>query len=121
MEAKGFFQFEIIINVFVSSFRFILIPMLWVYGHCKYFNFFSAGPGYRFYASETDVYRRQILTDKDGRRTERVKLIHSSFVSFLRNGKSSNIYTNNYHPWLRNHIHMAWYGHSVEVNQMQYI
>ena len=58
MKAKGFFQFEIIINVFVSSFRFIWIPMLWVYGHCKYFNSFSAGPGYRLYASETDVYRR---------------------------------------------------------------
>ena len=29
-----FFQFEIIINVLVDSFRFILIPMLWVY--CQY-------------------------------------------------------------------------------------
>ena len=33
---KVFFQFEIIINVLVSSSRFIWIPMLWVYGHWKY-------------------------------------------------------------------------------------
>ena len=39
---KGFFQFEIIINVSVSSFRFIWIPMLWVYGHYKYFNSYTA-------------------------------------------------------------------------------
>ena len=30
---KGYFQFEIILNVLVSSFRFIWIPMLWVYGY----------------------------------------------------------------------------------------
>ena len=29
---KGFFQFEIIINVLVSSSCFIWIPMLWVHG-----------------------------------------------------------------------------------------
>ena len=33
METKGFFQFEIIINVLVSFFRFIWIHMSWVYGH----------------------------------------------------------------------------------------
>ena len=33
LETKGFFQFEIIINISVSSFRFIWIPMLGVYGH----------------------------------------------------------------------------------------
>ena len=33
MEAKGFFQFDIIINVLASFFRFIWIPMLWVDGH----------------------------------------------------------------------------------------
>ena len=37
---KGFL-FEIIINVFVSSFLFIWISMWWVYGHHKYFNSFS--------------------------------------------------------------------------------
>ena len=36
-------QFEIIINVLVSSFRFIWIPRLWVYGHYKYFNSFIVG------------------------------------------------------------------------------
>ena len=40
---KRFFQFEIIINVLFSSFRLIWIHMLCVYGHCKYFNTFSAG------------------------------------------------------------------------------
>ena len=30
---KGFFQFEIIINVLIGSSRFIWKPMLWVYGH----------------------------------------------------------------------------------------
>ena len=39
METKGFFQFEIIINVLVSSFCFIWIHnMLWVYDHYKYFD-----------------------------------------------------------------------------------
>ena len=51
---KRVFQFEIIINVLVSSFRFILLPMLWVYGHYKYFNSFSAGID----------FRRQHLTSK---------------------------------------------------------
>ena len=47
---KFFFQFEVIIsniyrevNVLVSSFCFIWIPMLWFYGHNIYFNSFSAG------------------------------------------------------------------------------
>ena len=33
METKGFFQFEIVINVLVSSSRFIWILMLLIYGH----------------------------------------------------------------------------------------
>ena len=33
METKGFIQSEIIINASASSFCFIWIPMLWVYGH----------------------------------------------------------------------------------------
>ena len=44
---KRVFQFKIIINVLVSSFRFILLPMLWVYGYYKYFNSFSAGIDFR--------------------------------------------------------------------------
>ena len=43
--------------------------MLWVWGHYKCL-FFQCGD--RLYASESDVYRRQILTYKDGPRAERV-------------------------------------------------
>ena len=43
--------------------------MLWVWGHYKCL-FFQCGD--RLYASESDVYRRQILTSKDGPRAERV-------------------------------------------------
>ena len=66
---KGFVQIEIIINFLANSFRFILIPMLWVYCHYKYLDTFSTGP---FYTSASDVYRRQILSYKDGPRAERV-------------------------------------------------
>ena len=52
---KGFIQFEIIINVLVGSFWFILILMLWVYGHYKYIYSFSAGI----------VFIRQNLTPAD--------------------------------------------------------
>ena len=74
METKGFFQFEIIINGLVSSFRFIWIPMLWVYGHSKYFYSYSTGIDFsRHNLPSTDVRfcrlklipcRRQILTTK---------------------------------------------------------
>ena len=40
--------------------------MLWVYGDYKYFNSFSAGTVF------IRVYRRQLLTYKDGPRAERV-------------------------------------------------
>ena len=42
-DQRFFLQFEIITNVLVSSFFFILIPMSWVYANYKYFNFFSLG------------------------------------------------------------------------------
>ena len=51
-EDQRFFQFEIIINVLVSSSRFICIPMLCVYGHYQYFTFSVWG--------STD-FRRQTL------------------------------------------------------------
>ena len=63
---KSTFEFEIIINVLVSSFRFICVPMIWVYGHYKFFNFSVRG-------SILNVYRRQMLTSKVSLRTERVK------------------------------------------------
>ena len=61
----GFFQFEIIINVLVSSSHFFWLPMLWVYGH---YNFIQCFIMTRYY----DVYRPQILTSKIGSRAERV-------------------------------------------------
>ena len=51
------FQFEIIMNVLVSSFRFIWIPMLWVYGHYKDFYSYMGGVD----------FRRQNLTSTDVR------------------------------------------------------
>ena len=51
------FRFEIIINILVSVFRFIWIPMLWVYGHYKYLNSYSVGID----------FRRQNLTSVDVR------------------------------------------------------
>ena len=62
---KGFSQIETILNVLVISFRFILIPMLWVYGHYNCFNSFSAGTRGRPQTSESDVHRRHILTSVD--------------------------------------------------------
>ena len=38
MKSKMFSQFEIIIQVLVSSFRFIWIPMSWVNGHYQFFQ-----------------------------------------------------------------------------------
>ena len=59
METKEVFEFQIIINVSVSSFWFIWIGLhiIWVYGHHKYFNSSSAG---------IDI-RRQNLTIDDSR------------------------------------------------------
>ena len=71
METKGFFQFEIFINVLFTFFRFIWIPMVWVYVQYKYLNSFQCGD--RVYASESDVQIRQIVTYKDGPRAKRVK------------------------------------------------
>ena len=43
-----FFQFEIVINVLVSCFRLIWIPMLCVYNHCRYNCYsFSSGTDFR--------------------------------------------------------------------------
>ena len=52
---KAFFQFEIILNVLVSCFRLISIPMLWVYGHYIYYYSYSA----------VVYFRRQNLTSTD--------------------------------------------------------
>ena len=42
------YQFEIIINILVSSLRFIWIPMSWVYGHYKYFTLLVRGPTFTY-------------------------------------------------------------------------
>ena len=44
---KGYFQFKIFINVLVSSFWFIWIPVLWGYDHYKYFDSYSARIDFR--------------------------------------------------------------------------
>ena len=54
METKGYFHFEIIINVFVSFFRFTWIPMLWVYDQYKYVNSYSA---------DIDFIRQNLTSD----------------------------------------------------------
>ena len=54
---KGFLNLRFIRNVFVSSFRFIWIHILWAHGHYKYFTFFS---------EEIDS-RRQNITSIDVR------------------------------------------------------
>ena len=51
--------------------------MLWIYGHYKYFNYFSAWIVFirqsedRPYTSESDVDRRDILTYKENSRVDR--------------------------------------------------
>ena len=53
---KGFFRFEIVINVLVISFRFIWIPMLWVYYQYEYVYSYSAGIDFiRHNLTSTDV------------------------------------------------------------------
>ena len=57
---KGFFQFKIIINVLVSSFRFIWIRYL-SYGSMAIIIFWFFQSWDRLYTSESDVYRRQMV------------------------------------------------------------
>ena len=55
-DQKVLFKFVISINVLVSLFRFIWIPMFWVYGHFKYFCSYSAGIDFnRDNLTSTDV------------------------------------------------------------------
>ena len=77
METKGFFQFEIIINVLVNSFQFIWKPMLWIYDHYKYFYSYSAGIDFR----RQD--RRQILTTNVDPYTVRVKCDGSGWYTLI--------------------------------------
>ena len=53
-DQRLFFHFEIIINVLGSSFLFVWIPIVWVYGHYIYVHSFNA----------VIAFRRQNLTIK---------------------------------------------------------
>ena len=56
--------------------------MLWAYNLYIFFLFIQCGD--RLYTSESDVYRRQILTYKDGPRAERFKLqYYKRFLAML--------------------------------------
>ena len=70
METYVFFQFGIVINVldFSASFEY-----LYFMGLRPFNSFLFSQCGDRLYKSESDVYRRQILTSKDGPRAEKVK------------------------------------------------
>ena len=62
--------------------------MLWVCGHYKYYYSYSAGIDFR---SESDVYRRQILTAKVDPRTVRVKLDeYSVFTELIAKSRRSH-------------------------------
>ena len=56
-DQRVFFQFKTIIDILVGFFRFIWIPMLWVYSYYKYVYSYSAGID----------FRRQNLTSTDVR------------------------------------------------------
>ena len=111
---KDFFQFEIIINVLVSSFRFIWIPMLWCHGCTAIINVLIlstwgpslyvkiwrmktvpalkglnlvvmwSGDKSKSFSFTTYVYRCQILMYKDGPRAERVNAYFSVKSLYLK-------------------------------------
>ena len=65
--------------------------MVWDFDQFKYVNSFSAGAVFiRQYLTFTVVYRRQIMTYKDGSRTEGVKVL---------NQKNSLCKVNVVHAW----------------------
>ena len=70
METKVFFQFEIIINVLVRSFRLIKILMLWVYISTAIIIFLILPV---LGSNLNVVCGRQILMSKDGPCTDRVR------------------------------------------------
>ena len=66
---QGFLQFEIIINIFVSSFPFEYLCR----GSTAIINNFTLKCGDRLQTSEFDVYRRQILMPEVDPRTVNIK------------------------------------------------
>ena len=95
METKGFFLFEVITNVLASfsvSFEYLC------YGSTAVKNIFILLVlSDRFYTSESGVYRRQILTYKDGILTDRVKTLTYCYINQVTKDLSS-IW--NYHKYL---------------------
>ena len=87
---KGFFRFEIIINVLVISFWLIWISMLWIYGHYKYFNSFSAGiVSIRQNLPSTDVifWRMKTVPALKGLRvSDIIKIKYSSELDLIQCG-----------------------------------
>ena len=61
--------------VLVSSFRFIWIPLLWIYGHNKYLLFAGID------------FTRQIMSFKVGPRSERVKSSSANGTRSIYTGK----------------------------------
>ena len=80
METKGFCQFEIIVNVLVSYFRFIWIPLLLVYDHYNFSILPGPGP-----SLDTRILRlrRLILTSKGGHFAERIKTDWIENIHFI--------------------------------------
>ena len=58
---KGFFQFEIIINVLVGSYYFIWIAVLWVYGHYNFLILSARGS-----TSDVRIWRVMSLPELKG-------------------------------------------------------
>ena len=75
METKRFFTFEITMYVLVSSFRLILILILWVYGHYNYFT-----------VRGSTLYLRIWRVYKDGLCAERL-IVRESWAIFKQNLK----------------------------------
>ena len=79
--AQRFFcQFEIIINVLVSSFRFIWIPILWVYDHLEIFWIFQILKG------------NKTLPEND----RDITILEAALESFLRAGFRKGYTTNDH-------------------------
>ena len=81
METGGYFlNLKNIMNVLISSFCFICIPILWAYGHYKYITFSVWGSTldvriWRLQMSDYEVYSLQIMTTKAGPRDEKVNIV----------------------------------------------
>ena len=84
---KGYFQIEIIINVLVLSFRVHLSTYVMRLRPLIIFEFFQCGD--RLFTSESDVYRRQILTYKGSPHAERVK----TYMAYCQRDKTTTCQT----------------------------